>query len=61
MDNVDDSLSYYIALKDAGVPVEMHLYAHGGHAFGLRRTSDPITDWPALVDTWLVTIGMISR
>ena len=61
VDNVDDSLSYYIALKDAGVPVEMHLYAHGGHAFGLRRTSDPITDWPALVDTWLVTIGMISR
>ncbi|MFZ0518541.1 MAG: alpha/beta hydrolase [Acidobacteriaceae bacterium] len=61
VDNVDDSLSYYIALKDAGVPAEMHLYAHGGHAFGLRHTSDPITDWPALVEPWLVTIGMISR
>ncbi len=61
VDNVDDALSYYIALKDAGVPAEMHLYAHGGHAFGLRRTNDPITDWPALVGTWLHTIGMISR
>ena len=37
-DNVNDSLAYYIALKNAGVPVEMHLYAEGGHAFGLRRT-----------------------
>lgn len=59
VDNVDDALSYYIALKNAGVPVEMHLYAHGGHAFGLRRTNDPITGWPRLVETWLGTIGMI--
>src|SRR5208283_554607 len=36
VDNVNDSLAYYIALKNAGVPVEMHLYAQGGHAFGLR-------------------------
>ncbi len=61
VDNVDDALSYYIALKNAGVPVEMHLYATGNHAFGLRRTSDPITGWPALVGTWLATIGMIAR
>jgi hypothetical protein len=37
----------------------MHLYAQGGHAFGLRRTSFPITAWPQLVETWLATIGMI--
>ena len=59
VDNVDDSLAYYIALKKAGVPVEMHLYAHGGHAFGLRRTEFPITEWPQLVETWLGTNGMI--
>ena len=61
VDTVYDSLAYYIALKKAGVPVEMHLYAHGGHAFGLRRTKFPITGWPQLVDTWLGTIGMISQ
>jgi acetyl esterase/lipase len=61
VDNVNDSLSYYIALKNAGVPVEMHLYPHGGHAFGLRRTKSPITDWPRLVETWLGTIGMIPE
>jgi acetyl esterase/lipase len=61
VDNVDDSLAYYVALKKAGVPVEMHLYAQGGHAFGLRRTKFPITEWPQLVETWLRTIGMIPE
>jgi acetyl esterase/lipase len=61
VDGINQSLVYYIALKNAGVPVEMHLYAQGGHAFGLRRTKFPITAWPQLVETWLGTIGMISE
>ncbi len=61
VDGVKQSLVYYIALKNTGVPVEMHLYAQGGHAFGLRRTPLPITGWPQLVETWLGTIGMISE
>lgn len=60
IDTVKNSLVYYIALKNAGVPVEMHLYAQGGHAFGLRRNKFPITAWPQLVETWLRTIGMIA-
>jgi len=58
VDNVDDSLAYYIALKKSGAPVEMHLYTHGNHAFGLRPTNLPITKWPQLVETWLKTIAM---
>ena len=61
VDNVNNSLVYYIALKNAGVPVEMHLYAEGKHAFGLRRTKFPITRWPDLVEAWLGTIGMIPE
>src|SRR6266481_5988302 len=61
VDAVYDSLAYYIALEKAKVPVEMHLYAQGGHAFGLRRTKFPITGWPQLVETWLGTIGMIPK
>ena len=61
VDNVHDSLAYYLALKKVGVPVEMHLYAQGGHAFGLRRTKFPITGWPQLVETWLGTIEMIPE
>ena len=61
VDGVQQALVYYIGLKEAGVPVEMHLYAQGGHAFGLRRTKFPITEWPQLVEKWLGTIGMISE
>ncbi len=59
VDGVEQALSYYAGLKQAGVPVEMHLYAQGGHAFGLRRTNLPVTAWPELVDTWMVTIGVL--
>jgi acetyl esterase/lipase len=59
VDGVNQSLVYYTALAKAGVPAEMHLYAHGGHAFGLRRTQLPITGWPRLVDAWLRTIGIV--
>ena len=58
VDPINNSLVYYLALKNAGVPVEMHLYATGGHAFGLRRQHDPVREWPYLVEKWLTTIGI---
>jgi acetyl esterase/lipase len=61
VDSVYDSLAYFVALQKAGVPAEMHLYAHGGHAFGLRQTKLPITEWPQLVKTWLKATGMIQK
>ena len=61
IDPVENSLVYYAALRKAGVPAEMPVYVTGGHALGLRRTESPITGWPQLVETWLATIGMISR
>ncbi|HEX4301125.1 MAG TPA: alpha/beta hydrolase [Gammaproteobacteria bacterium] len=62
-DHVDGIQSpvYYAALQKAGVPVELHVYAHGGHAFGLRRTKEPITAWPELVEAWLKSSGIISQ
>jgi acetyl esterase/lipase len=61
VDGVEQSLVYYIGLKKAGVPVEMHLYAQGGHGFGLRPSKFPISRWPQLVENWLGTIGMIPK
>lgn len=58
-DGVNQSVVYYLALAKAHVPVEMHLYARGGHAFGLRPTAFPITHWPRLADAWLHTIGVL--
>jgi len=60
IDPVKHSLTYYAALQKAQVPVEMHLFAKGGHAFGLRPTHQPIDQWPVLVERWLHTIGMLS-
>jgi acetyl esterase/lipase len=60
VDPVNHSLTYYVALQKAGVPAEMHLYALGGHAFGIRRTKFPVTAWPQLVETWLGTIGILG-
>lgn len=59
VDPVENSLVYYAALRKAGVPAELHVFAKGGHAFALRPTESPITRWPALVEAWLRTIGMI--
>src|SRR6185437_4580814 len=58
--DVDSSLVYFNALRKAGVAAELHVYADGGHGFGLRRTKNPITRWPELVETWLHTIGILS-
>jgi len=61
VDSVYDSLAYFVALKKAGVAAELHSYAQGRHAFGLRRTKFPITGWPELVEVWLKTIGMVGE
>jgi acetyl esterase/lipase len=61
VDSVNNSLIYYVALTKAKVSAEMHIFPHGGHGFGLRRTQFPITDWPNLAEKWLGTIGIISK
>lgn len=60
VDGVAQSLAYYVALNKAGVRTEMHLYAEGGHAFGVRPSTFPISKWPTLVETWLETIGITT-
>src|SRR5215831_8515131 len=57
--HVENSTVYFLALKNAGVPVEMHLYAQGGHGYGLRRTELAVTRWPQSVKTWLHTTHVL--
>lgn len=59
VDDVRHSLTYFLALKQAGAPVEMHLYAKGGHAFGLKKKDLPIGAWPELAEKWMQSIGML--
>jgi acetyl esterase/lipase len=57
--HVENSIVYFMELKHANVPAELHVYAQGGHGYGLRRTELPITNWPALVETWLHTVHIL--
>ncbi len=58
---VENALVYYIALKQAEVPAEMHLYPTGGHGYGLQRTEHRVTTWPDRVADWLETGGWLQR
>jgi acetyl esterase/lipase len=61
IDNIRHPMAYALALTEAGVPVDMRIYAKGGHAFGMRPTSDPITtEWPGQVKQWLLNIGILA-
>jgi acetyl esterase/lipase len=57
--HVENATVYFMQLKNAKVPAELHIFAEGGHGYGLRRTELPITAWPHLVETWLATIRML--
>jgi acetyl esterase/lipase len=57
--HVENSTVYFLALKNAKVRAEMHLYAQGGHGYGLRHTALPVTSWPRLVEVWLRTIQIL--
>ena len=58
---IESSLFYWLALKNAKVPAELHVFPTGGHGYGLRRTSEPITEWPLLAEKWMKSQGLLSR
>ncbi|WP_229217430.1 alpha/beta hydrolase [Massilia forsythiae] len=60
VDDIRHSLVYYLALQRAKVPVAMHVYAHGGHAFGVRRTAAINTHWTDLAEQWMQSIGVLQ-
>ena len=57
--HVENATNYFLQLKQAKVPAELHIYADGGHGYGLRKTDLPVTSWPALVKTWFQTIKVL--
>ena len=59
--HVENATNYFLQLKQAKVPAELHVYAEGGHGYGLRRTSQPVTAWPLLVEKWLHTIKVMPN
>lgn len=58
--NPENSVQLYLALKRAGVPAEMHLYATGGHGFGMRQGPNPCSTWPQRCEDWLRSQGILK-
>jgi acetyl esterase/lipase len=57
---VESSVRTYLALKRAGVPAELHVYASGGHGFGLRPSNMPCATWPQRCAEWLTAQGLLK-
>ncbi len=56
-----DTARLFIALKEAGVPAELHIYNSGGHGFGLRPTDNPVSTWPARAGEWMRLRGLLKK
>ncbi len=56
----ENSVALYQALKRAGVPAELHIYATGGHGFGLRPIPHPSANWPKRCEEWLRDQGILK-
>jgi acetyl esterase/lipase len=57
----EQSVAMYLALRRAGVPAELHIYANGRHGFGVRPSDLPVAQWPARCEEWLVQQGFLAR
>lgn len=55
------SLAYTAALAAQGIPAELHLFAQGGHGFGLRSGAHPISQWTKLCEQWMIETKIIER
>lgn len=55
----ENSILFYMAMRKAGVPVEMHIYEFGGHGYGLAPTNAILSSWPPRLADWLRTRGFL--
>ena len=58
---VETAIFYALALKNAKVPFELHVYPTGGHGYGLRPSEHAVTTWPARVADWMRTRGLLGK
>ncbi|MBA4019657.1 MAG: hypothetical protein C0483_21030 [Pirellula sp.] len=58
--SVQNSLALASELKKVGVPAELHVFARGGHGYGLRSTAAPVTHWPSHAAEWLKDSGYLT-
>ncbi len=63
-DNVvpaENSVRFYLALKKAGVPAELHIFENGPHGVGLALNDPSLSAWPTLLMNWLRARGLLTK
>jgi acetyl esterase/lipase len=57
---VENSVNFFLALRKAGVPAEMHIYENGPHGMGLAPTDATLSSWTARLEAWLRGRGLLN-
>lgn len=57
---VENSVLFYLALRKAGVPAEMHIFQNGPHGVGLGGTDPALAQWPLALANWLRVRGLLK-
>jgi len=50
----------YLEYKKKNLPAELHIYAKGGHGFGMRKNGQPVNEWPVRVVEWMRSMGYLE-
>lgn len=58
---VENGVAFYLGLKKAKVPAEMHIYEKGRHGFGLGGGAGPVSSWPRCCSEWMRTRGLLKK
>jgi acetyl esterase/lipase len=56
----ENSIGFYLALRKAGVPAEIHVFEPGGHGVGLAAGDPALGEWPVLLRNWLRGRGLLG-
>lgn len=57
----ENSIAFYLALRKAGVPAELHIYEQGRHGLGLAADVPAVSSWPARCADWFKTRGILKK
>jgi acetyl esterase/lipase len=57
---VENAVAYFLALRQAGVPAEMHVFRNGPHGTGLAQQDPALAEWPRLLANWLRVSGFLK-
>jgi acetyl esterase/lipase len=57
---VENAVAYFLALRKAGVPAEMHVFKDGAHGSGLGTPNAALAEWPRLLANWLRAGGLLK-